>query len=245
MLDAMGAASVDAALIVTSIAAGWDNAYGLEIAHSTPARFRVVGRVDHRAHDVADQIERFAADPAAVALRTLLLDDSYAEEAYGGAYDDYMAAASRCGLPVCILGARRLDAVTALIDGHPETRFVLDHFGVGGVVPGLVKRDELELDTRVPVVLGLATRDNVAVKLSGGPSLSDASYPFTDLWPLLDRYLEAYGPDRLMWGSDWTRVHNASYREGVDYLRESDRLTPDVADALLGGTLRRTFAWPA
>jgi hypothetical protein len=47
-----------------------------------------------------------------------------------------------------------------------------------------------------------------------------------------------------MWGSDWTRVHNASYREGVDYLRESERLTPDVTDALFAGTLRQIFAWP-
>jgi L-fuconolactonase len=245
MLDAMDEASVDAALIVTSIAAGWDNSYGFAVAHQTPARFRVVGRVDHLAPEVGETIEQFAADPMAVALRTLLLDDSNAEQAHAGAYGDYMATASRCGVPVCILGARRLDAIIALVDGHPETQFVLDHFGVGGVVPGMVTRDELELEARVPVVLGLAARDNVAVKLSGGPSLSDASYPFTDLWPLLERYLEAFGPDRLMWGSDWTRVHNASYREGVDYLRESERLTPDVIDALFAGSLRRIFDWPA
>jgi predicted TIM-barrel fold metal-dependent hydrolase len=245
MLDAMDEASVDAALIVTSIAAGWDNGYGLEVAHRTPGRFRVVGRVDHLAPDVGETIERFAADPMAVALRTLLLDESYAEQARSGAYDSYLAAASRCGLPVCILGARCLDAIAALVDGHPDTRFVLDHFGVGGVVLGMVTRDELELAARVPLVLELAARDNVAVKLSGGPSLSEAPYPFTDLWPLLDRYLEAFGPDRLMWGSDWTRVHNASYREGVDYLRESGQLTPDVADALFAGSLRQIFDWPA
>jgi predicted TIM-barrel fold metal-dependent hydrolase len=244
MLDAMNEAEVDAALLVTGLAAGWDNGYGLEVAHRTPARFRVVGRVDHLAPDVGDQIERFAADPASVGLRTLLLDESYAEQVQAGAYDSYLRAASRCGMPVCILGARCLDAITALIDGHPDTRFVFDHFGIGGVVPGLVKREDLELDARIPVVLGLATRDNVAVKLSGGPSLSETSYPFTDLWPLLDRFLEAYGPDRLMWGSDWTRVRVASYREGVDYLRASERLTPDVADALFGASLRKIFDWP-
>jgi L-fuconolactonase len=244
MLDAMDEAEVDAALLVGSLAAGWDNSYSLEVAHRTPDRFRVVGRVDHLAADVGDQIERFAADPASVALRTLLLDESYGEQAHRGAYDAYLRAASRCGLPVCILGARCLDAITGLIDGHPDTQFVFDHFGIGGVVPGLVERDSLELDARIPVVLGLASRDNLAVKLSGGPSLSETSYPFTDLWPLIDRFLEAFGPDRLMWGSDWTRVRIASYREGMDYLRASERLTPDVADALFGASLRKIFDWP-
>jgi L-fuconolactonase len=242
MREAMDEAGVDAGLIVTSVA-GWDNSYPLEVAHRTPERFRVVGRVDHTLPDVEDRIERFAADPAAIGLRVVIGDDVMAEHARSDGFDAYFRAAVRCALPVCIIGARYLDAVVALIERHDTTQFVLDHFGVGGVVLGYTTWDDLHLDARVPQVLGLAARDNVAVKLSGGPSLSHESAPFLDLWPLVDRYLDAFGPDRLMWGSDWTRVHNASYREGVDWVRESGRLAPDVADAVFGGSLRRVFAW--
>jgi predicted TIM-barrel fold metal-dependent hydrolase len=245
LVAAMDEAGVDAGLLVVPSSSGWDNSYSSELAASMPERFRVVGRVDHTADDVADVIERFAADPVSVGLRMLVMNDTAAQQVADRAFDRYLDAATRHGLAVCIYAASYPDAVPTLARQHPDTRFVLDHFGVGGVIPGFTTWESVARDERIPRVLELASLGNVTVKLTGGPSISQQSYPFDDLRPIVERFVQSFGTDRLMWGTDYTRVHNGTYREGVDYLREADWLSPDDAEAIFSQTLRRVFRWPA
>jgi L-fuconolactonase len=59
---------------------------------------------------------------------------------------------------------------------------------------------------QLPGVLELAQFPNVAMKLSAAPTLSLEPYPFEDLWEPVLRIVEAFGPERLMWGTDIQRV---------------------------------------
>ena len=71
----------------------------------------------------------------------------------------------------------------------------------------------------------MARYKNVAVKVSGACTLSLASFPYNDLWAPLGRVFDAFGFERCMWGTDWTRAANLlSYEQGVEPFRLTDRL---------------------
>jgi L-fuconolactonase len=62
------------------------------------------------------------------------------------------------------------------------------------------------------------------------------------VWDPLRRVVDAFGFDRVMWGTDFTRVERVAYRESVGYLRELD-FTDAELELLYGGALRKTFCW--
>ena len=93
-------------------------------------------------------------------------------------------------------------------------------------------------------VLSLAECENVAIKISGACTLSHEPFPYADIWEPLDRIFEAFGIDRCMWGTDWTRaVKLLTYEQGVEALRVTDRLSDSERAALMGGTLAEVYRW--
>jgi predicted TIM-barrel fold metal-dependent hydrolase len=111
----------------------------------------------------------------------------------------------------------------------------------------------------LPGVLSLAKYPNVAIKFSGAVALSKEPYPHRDLWPHLHQIVEAFGPERLMWGSDYTRLRMAPgttergpragwgglYSDSVNYLRDTDELSSSDKEQIFAGTIRRLLRWPA
>jgi len=82
------------------------------------------------------------------------------------------------------------------------------------------------------------------VKITGACTLSRQAFPYDDIWPHLEMIFEAFGIDRCMWGTDWTRAVNLlSYEQGVDAFRETDRLSDDERARLMGGTLANVYGW--
>jgi predicted TIM-barrel fold metal-dependent hydrolase len=235
MVAAMDSAGVDAALLANPSHCGWDNSYSLEVAESFPERFRVVGLLDHNAADIADRIERWATRKETAGLRVLIANDVYRDQLVGGAFEPYLDAVARWHVPVCMNATSYRIELDDVVRGHPDVQFVVDHFGIG-VVPENVSQ-------YLPAALQLAQYPNVAVKLTGGPALTEQAFPFEDLWPVIDQFVARFGRERLMWGTDWTRVPNGTYPEGVRYVLESDRLSQPDKAAIMGGTLRRIFDW--
>jgi predicted TIM-barrel fold metal-dependent hydrolase len=90
----------------------------------------------------------------------------------------------------------------------------------------------------------LAAHDNVAIKISGACTLSHEPFPYNDIWDPLCRIFDAFGFDRCMWGTDWTRaVALLTYEQGVEAFRGTDRLTDSDRAALMGQTLARVYKW--
>jgi L-fuconolactonase len=97
----------------------------------------------------------------------------------------------------------------------------------------------------LPKVLALAARANVAIKISGACTLSHQPFPYSDIWDPLGRIFDAFGLDRCMWGTDWTRaVGMLTYKQGFDAFRVNDRLSEGDRAALMGETLSRIYNWP-
>ena len=96
----------------------------------------------------------------------------------------------------------------------------------------------------LPRVLALAGHKNITIKISGACTLSHEPFPFTDIWDPLFRIFDAFGFDRCMWGTDWTRaVGLLTYEQGVEAFRVTDRLSDSDRAALMGETLRRVYNW--
>jgi predicted TIM-barrel fold metal-dependent hydrolase len=93
-------------------------------------------------------------------------------------------------------------------------------------------------------VLELAKLDNVAIKISGAGTLSHKPFPYEDIWEPLQRIFSAYGLERCLWGTDWTRaVLLLTYKEGVDAFRLNDQLSDSERSILMGGSLKNIYNW--
>jgi predicted TIM-barrel fold metal-dependent hydrolase len=118
---------------------------------------------------------------------------------------------------------------------------VIDHLGLPQPFePPPPKEPWAEL----PKVLALAAHDNVTIKISGACTLSREPFPFRDIWDPVCRVIDAFGIDRCMWGTDWTRaVKFLTYAQGVDAFRATDRISQSDKAKLMGSTLTRIYGW--
>ena len=90
----------------------------------------------------------------------------------------------------------------------------------------------------------LAAYPNVRVKISGACTLSREPFPYDDIWDPLLRIIDAFGIDRCMWGTDWTRTSGMlTYEQGVAPFRNTYRLSDSDRSKLMGGTLKKVYGW--
>jgi predicted TIM-barrel fold metal-dependent hydrolase len=74
--------------------------------------------------------------------------------------------------------------------------------------------------------------------------MSHQPFPYDDIWEPVLRIIDAFGLDRCMWGTDWTRtIGMLTYEQGVAPFRETTRLTADDKAKLMGGTLQKVYKW--
>jgi predicted TIM-barrel fold metal-dependent hydrolase len=156
-------------------------------------------------------------------------------------FDRVARAAAAHDFPVNLSCAGNLDAVAPLLDRNPDTRFIIDHLGlVQPRTPPAPPQPWAEL----PKLLALAKRPNAAVKVSGACTLSREPYPFPDIWDPLARVFDAWGFERCLWGTDWTRAFAVvNYEQAVEPFRQTDRLSDSERAMLMGGACVRAYGW--
>jgi L-fuconolactonase len=237
----MSAAGVDAALLVTSAVYGPDNGYPLEAAARHPDRFGVIGRIDPAAPDLDARVAGWRDQPGMLGIRLIIGSDAERTAYRSGWFDPLFAACARHQVPICLYPPGILPELGATARAHPELVLVIDHLGLSQ--PPLMPADPDPFG-RLPELLALSRHRNVNVKLTGAPTLSTRPYPYDDLWPAIHRVLEAFGPERVMWGSDITRTGPLhSYQEAAGYIRDTAELPATDKRLVLGASLRRVFGW--
>jgi predicted TIM-barrel fold metal-dependent hydrolase len=134
-----------------------------------------------------------------------------------------------------------LDHGAALVARNPDTVVVIDHLGL---LQPFLPPAPAEPWADLPKVLALAAHDNVRIKISGACTLSHQPFPYGDIWDPVMRIIDAFGLDRCMWGTDWTRATALlTYEQGVEAFRVTDRLSDGDRSTLMGGTLQKVYGW--
>jgi predicted TIM-barrel fold metal-dependent hydrolase len=241
MVAAMDAVGVDGALLVSAFTMyRYDASYALEVYAAHPSRFRLIKPVDPTDPAVADTIADWASTNGAVGIR-LMLNRGVSTDPADLGINRVLAVAARHALPVNLLCWGRLEQAGLLAARHPDTRLVIDHLGLQQPFEPPVPREPF---ADLPKLLDLAAHDNIVVKITGACTLSHASFPYNDLWDPLWRIFDAFGFDRCMWGTDWTRaVALLTYEQGVEAFRVTDRLSDSDRAALMGETLQQVYHW--
>ena len=239
MVAAMDAVGVDAAILVSVFTMyRFDSSYAEQVYRAHPTRFRLIKPVDPTDPGVNETIDQWVKTPGTVAIR-IMLNRGVSEDAADPGINRVLAAAARHNIPVNLLCWGRLDQVKQLAARNPDTRIVVDHLGLEQPYePPPLAQPFGEIEK----VLALAQHPNVVIKITGACTLSQKAYPYPDIWDPLARIFDAYGMERCLWGTDWTRaVEVLTYQQGVDAFKVTDRLTHTEREALMGGNVQKIY----
>jgi len=198
----------------------------------------VVGWVDFESDQLDRQLEQYAADPKLKGVRELIHDMEDVNYATSDVHVRAIAELARWNLTYdLLLKPPHIRPATDLVRQFPDQPFVVDHIAKPEIAAGMHSPWQEDLQT-------LAGQENVCCKLSG--MVTEArwgDWSPEDFHPYLDVVLEAFGPKRLMIGSDWpVCTLSGSYEDVmgivIDY---ADQLSPDEREAILGGTCARFY----
>ena len=237
-LDALG---VDGAILVSSFAVyGYDTRYVTHVQRAHPGRFGIVRPVDARNPESPEVVAEWKKTPGAVAVRVMFAKDTGNDPNAPGIHD-ILKAAARHDMPVNVQCGGNLEVGTALVDAHPQTRFIMDHVGMH---QPRVKPAPSDVWDKLPLLLEMGKRPNVALKLTGICTMSQKGHPYDDLWDPLARIFDAWGMDRCLWGTDWTRTSKLlPHSHGVELFKNTTRLSESDKAKVMGGNAVKWYQW--
>ncbi|NQW22386.1 MAG: amidohydrolase [SAR202 cluster bacterium] len=240
MVAAMDEVGVDGALLISPFSLyRYDASYALEVYAAHSGRFGVIKPMNPQSETVADDFAEWAGTPGVVGARIMLTAQEY--EADDPGLNQILAAGAKAGIPVNVMASGKLPLLLELARRNPDTRIVIDHVGLAQpFLPPTPPEPFADLAN----VISLAACDNVAIKISGAGTLSHQPFPYADIWEPLGKVFAAFGFDRCMWGTDWTRaVELLNYEQGVEAFRVTDTLSASERSVLMGGTLMKIYNW--
>ncbi len=240
MVVAMDAVGVDGALLISPISMyRYDASYALEVYAAHPGRFGLIRPFDPQSETIADDIAEWAGTPGVVGARIMLTAQEFQADDPG--LNGILAAGAQAGIPINVMCSGKLPLFRELARRNPSTQMVVDHVGL---VQPFEPPAPPETFADLANVLSLAEYDNVAIKISGACTLSHQPFPYQDIWEPLGKVFDAFGFDRCMWGTDWTRaVGLLNYEQGVEAFRVTGQISDSERSALMGGSLVKIYNW--
>src|SRR5262245_47627434 len=234
----MRAAGVDRVINCPAI---WDpaaNEIGNAAARQYPDRIATTGWF--RLSPVPDQdiVRNWKKQPVMLGLRFVIAGEEQRSWLASGALDWIWQAAEQYDVPVGLAASGGLRHVERIALRYPGLRVMIDHMGAGhaGKVP--------EVFNHFPELLRLAAHPNVAVKATAAPGYATDQYPFRSVHDHLRQIFDAYGPARMFWGTDLTRMPCTwrecvtMFSEELPWLRGNDR------DLVMGHAICSWLGWP-
>ena len=154
-----------------------------------------------------------------------------------GTIDWLWPAAERAGLPIALLAGDFLPKLAQVAGQHPRLKLIVDHLGRSSGA-----KDDAAW-ANLPAMLALARYPNVAIKATGAPSYSSEAYPYRNIHGHLKRIYDAFGPERMFWGTDITRMP-CSWRQCVTmFTEELPWLTGRDRDLVMGQAVCDWLGW--
>ena len=199
----LAAAGIEATILVQAAPTEAETLYLLDIAETTELVRGVVGWTDFDAADGAARIDALAARKLLVGLRPMVQDIHDDDWLLGPTLAPLLTAMARNSLVFdALVLPRHLPRLLRVIDSHPDLEFVLDHCGKPRLATGEIAiwRRDIAL---------LAEHPNIVCKLSGLVTEAVPDWQLADLRQAVDHVRGCFGPQRMLWGSDWPVVNLA------------------------------------
>jgi predicted TIM-barrel fold metal-dependent hydrolase len=205
-----------------------------------PGRFAIMGAVPLDRPDARGQIARWRAQPGMLGLRYTFLRDPMRQWVEDGTLDWLWAAAEKAGVPIAALATDSLKALSRVAERHPGLRLTIDHLGGRG---GTTTLKDAAAMTHMPELLALAKFPNVAVKATGAPGYSSETYPFPGMHTWLKQIYDAFGPHRMFWGTDISKMP-CSWRQCVTmFTEELPWLSAEDKRLVMGDAICAWWGW--
>ncbi len=213
--------------------------FAQEAVARCPERFAYLVRFDPNDPEIDDLMAQVRTAPGRICARIASgLDMKVMRERGHGRV---LSAAGKHNVPMMIYPGDEHDALMEYVRKFDNVQFIIDHVGMG------VDRASLpnQLESTIERLLSYAPYPHVAVKWGHAPRLSRQPFPYRDLIEQLRRVIDAFGPSRIMWASDYTvTVDNHTCAESLFCLRCTERLSESDKEWVLGKTARQILRWP-
>ncbi len=237
----MDEGGVDAAVIHPPSWGKRDDVMAEEAVQAYPDRFAIMGKVPLDEPERSRSLVATWRDrPGNLGLRYGFLRDPERTWIADGTLDWLWDAAEKAGVPISMLATDTLREVGEIAERHPGLRLTVDHLGGRG---GNTTLKDAAAMAHMPELLALAKHPNVAVKATGLPGYSSGSYPYTSMHPYLKQVFDAFGPDRMFWGTDISKMP-CSWRQCVTmFTEELPWLKGDDLDKVMGRAVCAWWGW--
>ncbi|MEZ6045034.1 MAG: amidohydrolase family protein [Planctomycetaceae bacterium] len=213
LIEEMDAHGIDHCVIVQVIFHGWDNEYVADVQQKYPNRFRTQGLIDPEDPNVADKLTYWVEERGLHGMRMSAIyyqdkDDWITSDAH---HKMWQKAADLKAVFNFFIKTHQLPKLEVMVKAYPEVNIAIDHFAYLDIEKETTSE---ELDK----LLRLAEYPNVYCKLSEMSTMSlTKEYPYADSFPFVKQVFDAFGADRLMWGTGFPGTSRAQYdRPGVE-----------------------------
>jgi L-fuconolactonase len=233
----LSAAGIEGTILVQAAPTEAETMFLLDIAENADVVRGVVGWADFDAGDAVARIDALAARSLLVGLRPMVQDIDDDDWLLGPALTPKLAAMARNRLVFdALVLPRHLAKLLPVIGRHPDLTFVLDHCGKPRLAAGEIAawRRDIAL---------LAEHPNIVCKLSGLVTEAAPDWQIGDLRQAVDHVRACFGPQRLLWGSDWPVVNLAGGYARWFAAAETllSDLSPDDKADIFGGNAERIY----
>jgi predicted TIM-barrel fold metal-dependent hydrolase len=240
LLREMDAAAVQRAVLVPPRLEGDRNEFVLEAAQKYPDRFAVMGRIPLEAPGARERnfLRKWRQQPGMLGIRCSFAAARWTDALDRGDLDWLWHEAEAAGVPVMALVTQELvPLIDRIAERHCGLKLAICHLALP------TDQQDEEAFRNFDKVLVLARRANVVVKASALPAYTTDGYPFRAVHPYLRRVYDAFGPRRMFWGSDFSRLR-CSYREAVTmFTEEIPWLTSGDKEWIMGRSLCEWLGW--
>ena len=236
LLELMRQNGVEKTVIIQYIGYRWDNRYAADTLKKYPQFFRGVCRVDPESPAAPDDLSRLTAEHKFQGVRISPSADARGDWIRGPLMPPLWKRCDSLKVPMTVLApVARMPDVAYLIENYPDLTVVIDHMADSP----LAQPRELEK------LLALKRYPKVFVKVSHTWSLSKEQYPYHDSQVQVKRLYDGFGPQRLMWGTDWPLVEGyCGYAKALALVRdEMGFLNDDDKSWMLSRTVERVWTF--
>jgi L-fuconolactonase len=240
LLTAMDAAGVSRAILVPPFLDGDRNDLVLQAARAHPRRFAAMGRVDLEDPSSRELVPRWREQPGMLGFRYSFHRPALATLLAENRIEWLWEGCEKADVPIMAhVEHEALHHLQCVAERHPGLKLILCHLSLP-----MRKKDE-EAFRDLDKLLALARLPNVTVKVSALPCYTDDAYPYRTLHSYVRRVYDAFGPRRMFWGSDFSRLPpQATYRGTVTmFTEEMPWLSGEDLECIMGRGLSTWLRW--